>query len=169
MIWSLFIHEISLLVFQLCQKSIKQALKESQPQHSLLPSTQIMVCQQLLSVIHQLSVLSGACLCLRINNLLVDLSKQAVCETSVQTFSQNRGVRQADCSLGTFSFIWLVLCFTMWSNMGALIWLFLLPSLFKTTALLISQCTLQKVSAFKLGKRQIYGLYFRMFTDIRNF
>ncbi|XP_016345719.1 A disintegrin and metalloproteinase with thrombospondin motifs 13 isoform X1 [Sinocyclocheilus anshuiensis] len=32
----------------------------------------------------------------------------------------------------------------MWTNMGALIWLFLAPSLLKTTALLISQCTLQK-------------------------
>ncbi|XP_016390054.1 LOW QUALITY PROTEIN: A disintegrin and metalloproteinase with thrombospondin motifs 13-like [Sinocyclocheilus rhinocerous] len=32
----------------------------------------------------------------------------------------------------------------MWSNMGTLIWFFLVPSLIKTTALLISQCTLQK-------------------------
>lgn len=37
----------------------------------------------------------------------------------------------------------------MLSNMGTLIWLFLVPCLLKTTALLISQCTLQKVSAWK--------------------
>lgn len=97
-IWSLFIHEISLLVFQQCQKSIKQASKESQPQHSLLPSTQIMVCQQLLSVIHQLSVSAGLAHACWSINFYVDLSKQAECETSVyaqdtfnqlQTFSQN--------------------------------------------------------------------------------
>ncbi len=176
-IWSLFIHEISLLVFQQCQKSIKQASKESQQQHSLLPSTQIMVCQRLLSVIHQLSVSAGLAHACWSINFYVDLSnKQSVRHQSMnRTLSTNfkhsvriTAVRQADCYLGMFSFIWLALCFKMWSNMGALIWLFLVPSLLKTTALLISQCTLQKVSAFNQGKRQIYELYFRMFTDIRN-
>ncbi len=74
------------LVFQLCQKSIKQALKESTACYLLHRSWCVNM-----SVIHQLSVSAGlACACGSIT-FYVDLSKQAVCETSVQTFSQNRG------------------------------------------------------------------------------
>lgn len=132
-------------------------------QPHLLPSTQIMVCQQILSVIYQLSSWGFDHACWSIT-FVFDLSKRRYIGPQTGQLQPNSKFGQSWICCGTagsplvLTFVLFVLC----SDMGTLVWIFLVSGLLGTTAL-ISQSTLQKVWDGVFGSCMFIRFYFNMF------